>query len=216
MTYKAIIFDLDGTLLDTLEDLADSMNQVLSKMRYPVHKTEAYKYFVGDGIEMLVRRVLPKEECSREIIDKCISEMLQEYALRWSNKTRPYPGIMGTLDELKKKKIVMSVLSNKLHDFTVKMVEKILPNHSFEMVVGAGADFPRKPDTAGALEIAGKLRISPEMFVFLGDTGTDMATASAAGMFGVGAYWGFRTAEELLDFGAKRIIRKPEELLEFF
>lgn len=215
MNHKAIIFDLDGTLLDTIEDLTDSMNQALSRLGFKGHDQETYKYFIGDGIETLVKRALPPESRHEEMVAQCVEAMREEYALRWDKHTRPYPGIPELLDALSQRGWPISILSNKPDDSTRIVVDKLLPQWPFQVVLGARPSVPKKPDPAAALEIAGLLHLPPDQFVYLGDTGTDMKTAVEAGMFPVGALWGFRTAQELKAHGAKVLVEKPLDLLQY-
>ena len=214
MNFKAIIFDLDGTLLNTIEDLTDSMNQALSRFGFPGHDQEAYKYFVGEGVETLVRRALPADRVDDATIAQCVAAMREEYGRRWDKKTRPYPGIPDLLDALSQRGIPMAILSNKVQDFTQICVSKLLPRWSFQIVLGARPLVPKKPDPTAALEVAQAMDINPDQFLYLGDTGTDMKTAVGAGMFPLGALWGFRTAQELLGHGAKALLEKPLDLLQ--
>ncbi len=216
MSYKAVLFDLDGTLLDTLEDLADAMNATLEKMGYPHHRVEEYKFFVGDGVVNLVRRTLPRDELTEENIKKALKLNREEYRQRWHNKTRLYDGVPKMLDFLEKQNIPKVVLSNKPHEFTRKTVEHFLGKWNFQVIQGVDENTPKKPETKGALKIAKKLGIKPEEFLYIGDTNTDMQTAVAAGMYPVGALWGFRTGDELRRNGAQKIIEKPSEITEFF
>jgi phosphoglycolate phosphatase len=213
--FQAIILDVDGTLLDTLQDLADSMNSTLRHFGFPTHKLEKYKYFVGDGMENLVRRCLPDSaKTDPRLISRCLEMMQQIYERNWNVKSRPYPGIPKLLDALTARGLKMAVLSNKPHDLTQRVIEGLLPIWRFEVVMGDCPPVPRKPDPSSALEIANRLGVEPAGFLYLGDTATDMKTANAAGMYAVGALWGFRNAEELIASGAKRLIAKPAELLE--
>ena len=215
MGYKAIIFDLDGTLLNTIEDLTDSMNQVLSRFGFSGHDKEAYKYFVGDGIETLIRRALPANSLNEEMVSRCVAAMQEEYSRRWDKKTRPYPGIPALLDTLSQKGFLMAVLSNKPNDVSQMVVTKLLPKWSFKIILGARPSVPKKPDPAAALEIAETMHLAPDQFLYLGDTDTDMKTAVGAGMFPLGALWGFRTAQELMANGAKALIEKPLDVLQY-
>ncbi|MBI4765515.1 MAG: HAD family hydrolase [Deltaproteobacteria bacterium] len=215
MNHKAVIFDLDGTLLNTIGDLTDSMNLTLSRFGFKGHDQETYKYFVGDGIEALVQRALPPENRDEETVARCVAIMREEYALRWDKKTRPYPGIPELLDALSQKGWPISILSNKPDDSTQMVVAKLLPRWSFQIILGSRPSVPKKPDPTAALEIAGLLNLSPAQFIYLGDTGTDMKTALRAGMFPVGALWGFRTAQELMAEGAQVLIEKPLDLLQY-
>lgn len=212
MKREAILFDLDGTLLDTLEDLADSANAVLARRGHPTHPTEAYKFFIGGGVKRLVVKMLPESEGSEETIARCIGEVRAEYGQRWANKTRVYEGVPEMLRELTGREIPMAVYSNKPDDFARKCVDRFLPDFRFEVVIGAKQGNPRKPDPTVALGIARQMGVLPGKFLYLGDTSTDMQTAVAAGMFPVGVLWGFRTAEELRTNGAKELIERPGEL----
>ena len=214
MKYKAVLFDLDGTLLDTLADLADSMNAALAESGFGPHPVEAYKTFVGDGIEMLARRVLPHDRCDDETIARCLVAMRGQYAKRWAHKTRPYDGIAQMLDRLASSGVRMAILSNKPDDMAKLTVSELLGRWRFEVVQGLCDGVPRKPDPAGALQIARHMAVGPGEFLYLGDTDTDMITANAAGMYAVGALWGFRSAKELNECGAKKLIARPVELLE--
>jgi len=215
MNFEAIIFDMDGTLLDTLEDLADSMNQVLHRFGFSGHAPEAYKYFVGDGVDILVKRALPPEHLDEALVAQCVAAMREEYGLRWNKKTRPYTGIPELLDALTQRGLPMAILSNKPHDFSQIVAAKLLPKWSFELILGARPSVPKKPDPTAALEIAQAMHLSPDRFLYLGDTGTDMKTAVGAGMFPIGALWGFRQAQELSAHGARALIEKPIDLLRY-
>ena len=209
------MFDIDGTLLDTLQDIADSMNGVLERMGFPTHDLDRYRHMVGDGMETLVRRALPDlAKNDPRQVSGCLETMLETYGLNWNVKSRPYPGIPELLDALTARGLRMAVLSNKPHEFAVITVEALLPAWRFEVVLGERPPIPRKPDPSAALEIAGRLAIEPADFVYLGDTATDMKTANGAGMFAVGVLWGFRDAGELMASGAAKIISSPLELLE--
>lgn len=214
MAYRAAIFDLDGTLLDTLEDLADSMNAVLRVTGYPEHPVDAYRYFVGDGVEMLVRRALSPLDPDEELVRRCMDAMAEEYGRRWANKTRPYPGIPELLDALEARAFPKAVFSNKPDAFVRMTVDRLLAGWHFDPVRGARPGEPKKPDPAGALEIAAYLKIQPQECLYLGDTNTDMRTARRAGMYAVGVTWGFRSAAELVASGAQRLLEHPIELLE--
>jgi len=213
MKYKAVLFDLDGTLLNTLGDLADSMNASLARLGAPQHPTPDYRYFVGDGVLELSRRVLPANRRDEATIKAVAAAMREEYSQRWAAKTRPYPGIPELLDALTARGVAMAVLSNKNNDFTKLCVEKLLGRWRFDVVQGLDETIHKKPDPSGALAVARRLKLTPADFLYLGDTNTDMKTAVAAGMFPVGALWGFRTAEELTTNGAKALIAKPMDLL---
>ncbi|MFH1974599.1 MAG: HAD family hydrolase [Pseudomonadota bacterium] len=216
MNFKAVLFDLDGTLLDTIDDLADSMNTVLKKFGFPRHEVEKYKYFVSDGMDVLVRRALPPESRrDEELVSRCIQAMKEEYSLHWADKTRPYSGIPELLDAFASEGIKLSILSNKPHVPTKAVVSIMLSKWKFEMVIGVKEGVPRKPDPAAAIGIANNLGILPQDFIYIGDTDTDMKTSVAAEMFPVGALWGFRTGEELINAGARILVKNPADLLRF-
>lgn len=213
MKFKAAIFDLDGTLLNTLADLADSMNLVLERNRLPQHEPAAYRYFVGDGIDMLVRRALPFQVAGDDELLRLIREMKREYARRWLGRTRPYPGVPEMLDAFAAAGIPMAVLSNKPDEASQVIVQALLPNTGFQLVLGATPERPKKPDPSAALEIAAFLEIPPSEFLFIGDTPIDMYTARAAGMFPLGVLWGFRPAEQLIGAGARMLVAQADHLI---
>lgn len=213
MHFKAILFDLDGTLLDTLEDLGNAANCVLAEKGFPTHTLDTYRYFVGDGVTMLMNRALPEDNRNDDTIRACVRTFREEYGRNWNVKTRPYDGVAEMLDALTANGLKMAVLSNKPDEFTKQCVAEFLPDWTFDMVLGQNNSVPLKPDPSGAKEIAKCLNISPSNFIYLGDTAIDMKTAVAAGMFPVGALWGFRTGKELLENGALVLVERPPELL---
>ena len=213
MKYKGVIFDADGTLLDSLEDLANSTNAVLERHSFPCHALEKYKYFVGDGMYSLLSRVLPCEQRTEDLIKQCVIEMKEEYSKCWADKTKAYQEIPELLEALMSKGLKLAVLSNKPDEFIKIVIDKFFPE-KFVLAAGERADVPKKPDPTGALVIAEALGIDPQEFLYLGDTNTDMETAVAAGMYPVGVLWGFRPAEELLASGAKVLIKKPLDLFK--
>ncbi|MCG6879891.1 MAG: HAD family hydrolase [Deltaproteobacteria bacterium] len=215
MEYKAVIFDLDGTLLDTLEDLADAMNRTLEERGFPSHPVEAYRYFVGNGVAKIVSRTLPPDKQDKELMADCIKAFLVEYDRNWNRKTRPYDGVAELLDALTLKQIPMAIFTNKPHAFAELCVHEFLSRWKFKAVFGQRDGYPLKPDPAVPREIAGMLNISPEQFLYLGDSDADMKTAVNAGMLPVGALWGFRSEEELRDAGAVELISRPADLLTF-
>lgn len=216
MNLRAAIFDLDGTLLDTIEDLTDSMNAALARMGSPGRSVAECRNLVGDGLETFVRRALPDGLRDDPDAAARLKELMRaEYRLRSSVKTHPYPGITDLLDELARRGTRMAILSNKPQDSTTIVVRHYFPSWAFKPVFGAREGVPVKPDPSGALEIAGEWELTPEAIAYVGDTNTDMRTATAAGMFACGALWGFRTAEELTANGANVLLEKPAGLLAF-
>lgn len=212
--FKAVLFDLDGTLLDTLEDLANSMNVILKAHGMDTYPVDEYKEFLGFGLEGLVRCVIPKAQVNDKLVHKFLADMKVEYGKRWAEKTRPYPGIPELLDELQRRGLKLAVLSNKMDDYTKIIIKTLLPGWKFNIVRGLKDSLPPKPDPTSALQITKELKIDPADFLFLGDTDIDMQTANAAGMYAVGVLWGFRTADELRENGAKILIESPLQVLD--
>ncbi|MDD2401985.1 MAG: HAD family hydrolase [Clostridia bacterium] len=215
MEYKAVVFDLDGTLLDSIEDLANSTNLALEKYGFPSQDVEKYKYFVGDGMYNLVVRAMLQKKANKKLIKECLACVIEEYGKHWADNTKPYQGIPELLIALKEKDLKLAVLSNKPDEFTKIIINKFFPSY-FELVFGEreSKGIPKKPDPQGAIEIAQTLKVSPQDCLYLGDTSTDMKTAVSAGMYPVGVLWGFREAEEILTNGAKLLIKRPLELME--
>lgn len=213
MPYRAVLFDLDGTLLDTLEDIANAANRVLAAHGFPTHSVAAYRYFVGEGVRTLIQRILPAANRDEATVAACVRDYREDYTEHWNVKTRPYPGVPEMLDGLVARGVRLAVLSNKPDVSTRQCVRELLPRWKFDVVFGQREGLAHKPDPAGAHEVARLMKLAPADFLYLGDTATDMQTAVAAGMYPVGALWGFRTAEELTRTGAKRLIARPEELV---
>ncbi len=216
MDYSAVLFDLDGTLLDTLEDIGEAANRVLIQRGFAPHPPDSYRHFVGEGVRVLFERSLPAEACSDDVLAACAEEFRHAYAECWNVRTRPYDGIEDLLPALVMRNVRLAVLSNKPDAFTKSCVEEYLARFPFEWVLGQRDGTPRKPDPAGALEIAAAMDLPPGRFLYLGDTAVDMQTALAAGMFPVGALWGFRPLSELQSGGAQAVIERPGELLQWF
>lgn len=216
MLYRAALFDLDGTLLDTLEDLAEACNRVRAGLDLPPHPVEAYRRFVGDGARVLVVRMLPENLRDRAgAVEAALAGFQREYAACWQTRTRPYPGIADMLDELSAAGLRLAVLSNKPDFFTKLCVATLLARWSFDPVLGQREGVPKKPDPAGALEAARLMGVTPAETIFVGDSDVDMATAKAAGMTAVGALWGFRGADELKMAGADELAAKPVDIARF-
>ncbi len=213
MCYSAAIFDLDGTLLDTLQDLADSANQMLVESGYPQHPTQLYRHFVGDGVNVLVQRIVPSG-LEQQQKDRCIGRFLEIYAGRWRRNSCPYPGINAMLAGLKNAGIRLAVLSNKPHAFTLQHVEHFFPGGIFEIVFGHRPGVAKKPDPVGLLEIAARMEKAPSVCCYVGDTAVDMQTGRGAGMYTIGVLWGFRNRQELEDNQADKIVHTPLEIVQ--
>ena len=214
MSGKAILFDLDGTLLDTLQDLAESGNEVLAARGFPTHPVDAYRTFIGNGMMNLVRDIFPDDHrpAEGEETEQVLAEYREAYGRNWQNTTVAYPGIAELLDALTEQEIPIGVLSNKAHDFTEKCVEAFLSRWNWDVILGAREGVPKKPDPAGAIEAATRFGVAPEDCYFIGDSDVDMFTAVNAGMHAVGVSWGFRSVEELRGAGAKLVLEKPGDL----
>jgi phosphoglycolate phosphatase len=213
MKFKAAIFDLDGTLLDTLEDIAAAMNTALGELGIAPYPVEEYRLLVGQGLERLAYKVVPENLRDESTVARCLAAMRREYGRIWSRKTRPYEGIPGLLQSFADKNIKTAVFSNKADDFAKKNIAHFFSAHHFDAVLGASSAFPVKPDPAGALHIASHIGVLPRECCFIGDSDIDMKTAGNAGMYPVGVLWGFRGAEELLANGAKLLVNTPAEIL---
>lgn len=212
---KAFIFDLDGTLIDSLADIAESINRMLDDRGYPrCQDVGLFKQMVGDGMEKLVERALPAEVRTEEMILTCVEEYRAHYDKLWQAQTRPYEGIREVLATLKERGLKVGVISNKAHRFTVPMTEHFFGAGYFDLILGQRAEVPRKPDPAGAFEAAATLGLKPEECAYVGDSGIDMAFAKSSGMCGIGVTWGFRSLAELQEHGAVHIVNHPGDLLE--
>lgn len=214
-SFKAVIFDMDGTVLDTIEDIADSMNATLQGLGFPVHPVKRYLDFVGDGIEVLAMKSLPEGRRTDGDVAAGIKAMREEYQSRWSAKTCPYPGIGELLDGLVRLDMKLSILSNKMDSFTKLMAATLLPHWTFIEVRGLTPEVPRKPDPAGALICADRMAVEPSDCIFVGDSCIDMQTAKRAGMAAFGALWGYQDRERLLAGGADVLLNEPGELLGY-
>ena len=210
---KAIIFDLDGTLIDSLEDIAVCMNQVFEELELPVHKIEDYKNFVGGGVDILVENALDSS-APKELKAKVRDRFKEIYDSNLHAKTQAYDGIYELLEELEKQNFKMGILSNKPHEFTVEYANSLFENNRFLEVHGQKAHIEKKPDPSAAIDIAKSFEMDCKEIYFVGDTKIDMQTAKNAGMIAIGVLWGFRDEEELVSNGADFIVAKPSDILD--
>jgi len=213
MKYKGIIFDLDGTLVNSLEDISDAMNSVLKGLNFPIHNYDTYQYFIGSGLRNLVSKALPESNNSIDEIETCFESMVKGYRETCTIKTKPYDGIIELLDNLVSRNIKLAVFSNKADELTKKIVADIFPNY-FSNVVGLSIESLKKPNPFEAIAISEKWNLKPEEIIFIGDSDIDMQTAVNANMFPVGVTWGYRTEEELKASGAKLVIHSPLDLIQ--
>ena len=213
MQYKAAIFDLDGTLIDSLADLADSANEMLTSYGYPTHDIDKYRYFVGNGSRKLIERCLPTEKAvDAAFVDEALANYKACYDRNLTHKTDCYVGIMDMLQNLQAKNIPLGICTNKHQSAADIIVAKLFPQDMFVSVIGDCKDLPRKPDPKKVLLIADKMGVKSEEVAYFGDTSVDMDTAKNAGMLSVGVTWGFRPKEELVEHGAKILLDTPMEL----
>lgn len=209
-----VIFDLDGTLVDSMVDLADAMNAVLLGLGHPRHPRESYRHFVGDGIEMLVRRALPPRFVEGAEMSNVVAAMRHEYSNRWLTTTRPFPDIPELLERLRSHRIRIAILSNKPDFATQSIVQELFEADTFDVIRGALDRVALKPDPAAVFEILTRIGVEAERTVMVGDTPIDIQTGRNARVRTIGVTWGFRGAEELVDAGADFVVHQPFEILE--
>lgn len=211
--FKGVIFDLDGTLVNSLEDINNAMNTVLKQHNFPTHSVATCQSFIGHGVRDLVVKSLPKQYQNEEWINRCFNEMLAVYRESCTIKTSMFEGIPDLLDELTARNIKLAVFSNKADELTKKVVKTVMPKWNFAVVAGLKVEALKKPNPTVALEISEQTGIAVEDFIFVGDTDVDMITATSANMHPVGVVWGYRSKEELIVSGAKYILENPLDLL---
>jgi phosphoglycolate phosphatase len=208
---SAVLFDLDGTLADSLADLASATNAALTRLGCPTHPPASYRYFVGDGARELCARALPPDK--QDLADETLRLMREYYDVHCFDLTNLYPGIPELVSALNDRRLKLAVLSNKPDDFTKRMIAHYFNPSPFAIVRGQLPYVPLKPDPTAALQIAYELGTQPSQWLYLGDTNTDMQTAHGAGMHSIGVLWGFRERAELVASGAEHIVSQPEEVL---
>lgn len=210
--YKMVIFDLDGTLLNTLDDLANAGNYALSKFGFPIHDVEKYKYFVGNGIPKLIERILPNEHKKTAFVT-VYNEFNSYYTHHMNDRTKPYDGVLEMLAELKRNGIISVVVTNKAAEFA----EDIVKNYFGDLIAatyGSIEVFPKKPDPYWVNKAVADFDIEKNQIIYVGDSGVDMETAKNADLLSCGVTWGFRTAEELMDNGAKFICYSCRDIMD--
>jgi len=210
---QAIFFDLDGTLIDSLADLAEAVNRMLDDRGYPRRDPGLFNEFVGDGVLKLVQRALPDEVRDEAAIKACADEYLAHYQDLWHDRTQPYAGIIETLAALRAQGLKLGVISNKPHRFTVLCCEYFFGPDIFDGVLGQRPAVPRKPDPAGAFELAGQLGVPVSRCAYVGDSGVDMKFGVNSGMRRIGVRWGFRSEQELRDNGAEAMVSQAQDIV---
>jgi phosphoglycolate phosphatase len=211
--FLGVTFDLDGTLLYTLEDIACSANHALAAHGFAGHRLETYRWLVGDGTRTLIERALPVGARSEETVSACVRTYLDYYGRNWDAHTCLYAGIKTVLDRLADMDMSLAILSNKRHRLTRLCAQTFLNHWHFDPILGQRDNTPKKPSPELAQRIIDRFGTDPGRILYVGDSGVDMETAINAGMYPVGALWGFRSADELVDAGARRLLNGPSDLL---
>jgi len=211
--FKLIIFDLDGTLLNTIDDLADCTNYVLQNNGYPTHEIDAYKYFVGNGVEQLLRRALPKN-ITETVFFEVMNQFMHYYEVHKADKTAPYQGMVETLKHLQEKEIQLAIATNKPHELLPDLIQFYFPTIQWAAMFGFRKGTPIKPHPQIVDDILETTHILKTNTLYVGDTAVDMETAQNASIQKVGALWGFRTKQELEQANADYIIEHPKQLID--
>ncbi len=214
MQYKAVIFDLDGTLINTLDDLGDAVNFMLAGYGYPTFPIDDYKMMVGNGMRKLIERAMPPEHQEKAEIDAALAIFMERYNAHALDKTHAYQGVPEAVKAVSDLGLKTAVCTNKAEASAKLILEKLYPG-CFDFILGQRENLPTKPDPAGVLLVMKELGVTPAECVFVGDSGVDIQTAVNAGAFPVGVLWGFRDEKELRDNGAKEIISDPADLVSF-
>ncbi len=211
MMIRLCIFDLDGTLIDSLKDLADCCNAVLGEEGLPTHPLDAYRHFVGNGIPKLIERILPEDKQTEEKMTDVRRRFDERYRIHCLDATKPYPGIMEVLRACRKKGIALAVLSNKAEPFARHICREVFGGRIFDAVSGQRPEVPKKPAPDGVFSLLKEFDIRPEEAVLIGDSNVDILTAQNAGIHSIGACWGFRGREELEQAGAEALADFPKD-----
>ena len=210
---KLIVFDLDGTLINSLEDLADSANHILTQHGFPTHPVDAYRYFVGDGVRKLIERILPSDERNDTQIERCRQEFVEYYSIHMEDKTSVYEEITDLLKALKTNGLKIAVATNKVHSAVAPLMAKYFPGIRFDSMIGQREGVPVKPNPQIMYDILKETGCKPSETLHIGDTATDMQLAHNAGVTPVGVLWGYRPLEEIQEAGTQQIIKHPLDLL---
>ena len=212
--YQLAIFDLDGTLINSIQDLANAINFSLEQMHYPTHPLNAFYHFVGNGVPKLCQRALPDSASPEDIAD-LLNRFNTYYQAHCMDCTRPYDGIPEVLEQCRKNGILLAVASNKSNPFVQKIVHTLFPGNPFDLILGASNERPKKPAPDMVLHIMNTFHVSPAQTIYIGDSNVDIQTAKNAGVTSVGCVWGFRGKNELVLAGADLLADTPSNLSQF-
>lgn len=213
--YKIVVFDLDGTLVDSIVDLSNAVNKGLEKVNLPTHSVDAYKTFVGNGRENLIKRAMGTMCNNKALFDIVINQFDQEYKVHSNDNTYGYDGCKELLYQLNRLGIKTAVLSNKPDEFISDILNKVYPNHRFDVAWGKKPDLPTKPDGTSLLKMLDLFGFNCEQCLYIGDSDVDVKTAKNAGVDMLGVSWGFRGTKELIEAGAMAVVDKASEILEY-
>ncbi len=211
---KACIFDMDGTVADTITTISYFANKALNKSGFPSIDVDTYKILVGEGAKVLVKRMLDTVGVSQDYFDEVSKEYNTTYNNDFLYLTKPYDGILDMIEKLNEMGIKVTIFSNKPHETAIQVSDALFPKGSIDICYGAREGVALKPNPQGVYEILEKLDVKPEECLYIGDTGTDMLTGKAAGLYTIGVLWGFRGRKELEDNGADAIIKHPAEIID--
>lgn len=220
--YKGVIFDLDGTLLDTIEDLGDSANEVMREYGCPELDYNQYTQLIGNGVKRLIESCFESSEKGCKLIGQdgfvevAVNKFIKVYDKIYQNKTKPYQGIPEVLNVLKEKGIKMAVNSNKLDDYLKILVSKCFPDIPFSGAIGDSEAYPKKPDPTAAIKLTELMNLSASEVIYIGDSNVDILTGHNAGMDTMGVAWGFRGEKELRESGADYMAHHPEDICRLF
>ncbi|OEK08277.1 hypothetical protein A8C32_02130 [Flavivirga aquatica] len=213
--YEGIIFDLDGTLLNTLGIYTHIMNELMKKNNFPTHTINSYREFIGNGTKNLITQSIPVKHRNEKVIENLLSEFCLMYENMYTQYSEIYTGILDLLEELQSAKIQLGLLSNKFHDLTHKCAKHFFSNIKFNHIIGQ-SDMHKKPDPKGVLDISHSLKVPLDRLILVGDTEVDIITAKNAGIDSIAVTWGFRNEEDLITLSPNYIINTPSDLKTAF